>query len=38
MNLSGLFHCSIFSCSEKTAPEEQAGAARTVQIAERLGG
>jgi len=30
-NLSGLFHCSIFSsCSEKTAPEEQAGAARSI--------
>ena len=37
MNLSGLFHCSIFSCSEKTAPEEQAGAARSTDRRETRG-
>ena len=37
MNLSRLFHCSIFSCSEKTAPEEQAGAARSTDRRETRG-
>ena len=34
---SRLFHCSIFSCSEKTAPEEQAGAARSTDRRETRG-
>ena len=37
MNLSRLFHCSIFSCSEKTAPKEQAGAARSTDRRETRG-
>ena len=37
VNLSRLFHCSIFSCSEKTAPEEQAGAARSTDRRETRG-
>jgi hypothetical protein len=37
VNLSGLLHCSILSCSEKTAPEEQAGAARSTDRRETRG-
>ena len=37
MNLSRLFHCSILSCSEKTAPEQQAGAARSPDRRETRG-
>jgi len=37
VSLSRLFHCSILSCSEKTAPEEQAGAARSTDRRETLG-
>ncbi len=34
---SRLFHCSILSCSERTAPEEQAGAARSTDRRETRG-
>src|SRR5271157_3821726 len=34
---SRLFHCFILSCSEKTAPEEQAGAARSTDRRETRG-
>ncbi len=34
---SRLFHCSFLSCSEKTAPEEQAGAARSTDRRETRG-
>ena len=37
VNLSGLSHCSVLSCSEKTAPEEQAGAARSTDRRETRG-
>jgi hypothetical protein len=37
VNLSRLFHCFILSCSEKTALEEQAGAARSTDRKETGG-